>query len=282
MTGTADALDQIIRRTRCLLLDFDGPICDIFAGHPAPAVAEQLRKLITSQGIQLPADIARTADPIEVFAYSATIGPDLAAKVEAEMADQEVAAVPTARPAPYVHDVVISARESGRTVAVVSNNSERAVRAYLDQHGLDDRIDYIAARTSPDPALLKPDPHLLHQALTELPPRQTNASWSATSPPTCKPPAAPASTASATPTSPARPTPSPRQAQQPSSPASPNSSCRCAPAHCRIKPYWIKDRHRGPHRAGLRPWGPTRRDGRANLWPAGRLLWQRVSWASLS
>jgi phosphoglycolate phosphatase len=168
MTGTADVLDQIIRRTRCLLLDFDGPVCDIFAGHPAPAVAEQLHTLITSQGIRLPADIAHCADPIEVFIYSATIGPDLAAKVEAEMADQEVAAVPTARPAPYVHDVVISARESGRTVAVVSNNSERAVRAYLTQHGLDDRIDYIAARTSPDPALLKPDPHLLHQALTEL------------------------------------------------------------------------------------------------------------------
>ena len=168
MTGASAVLDQIIRRTRCLLLDFDGPICDIFAGHPATAVAEQLRTLITSQGIQLPADITHTTDPIEIFAYSATISPDLAAKVEAEMADQEVAAVPTARPAPYVHEVVTSARESGRTVAVVSNNSERAVRAYLDQHGLDDRIDFVSARTSPDPALLKPDPHLLHQALTEL------------------------------------------------------------------------------------------------------------------
>lgn len=83
MTGTTDALDQIIRHTRYLLLDFDGPICDIFAGHPAPFVAEQLRNLITSQGIQIPADIAHCADPIEVFTYSATIGADLAAKVEA-------------------------------------------------------------------------------------------------------------------------------------------------------------------------------------------------------
>jgi beta-phosphoglucomutase-like phosphatase (HAD superfamily) len=53
---------------------------------------------------------------------------------------------------------VISARESGRTIAVVSNNSARAVRAYLAQHGLDDCISAIAACTSPDPALLKPDP----------------------------------------------------------------------------------------------------------------------------
>ena len=168
MTRTPGTLDQVIRRTRCLLLDFDGPICDIFAGHPAPTVAEQLRQLITAQGIELPADITHSGDPIVVFTYSGTISPDLAAKVEAEMADQEVAAVPTARPAPYVHDVVISARESGRTVAVVSNNSERAVRAYLELHGLDDRIDYIAARTSSDPGLLKPHPHLLQQAITEL------------------------------------------------------------------------------------------------------------------
>ncbi|MGH3400690.1 MAG: HAD family hydrolase [Streptosporangiaceae bacterium] len=168
MTGPADALDQLIRRTRCLLLDFDGPICDIFAGHPAPTVAAQLRDLITAQGIELPADITHSGDPIVVFTYSGTISPGLAAKVEAEMADQEVAAVHAARPAPYVHDVVISARESGRSVGVVSNNSERAVRAYLDQHGLADRIDCIAARTSPDPALLKPNPHLLHQAITEL------------------------------------------------------------------------------------------------------------------
>ena len=68
---------------------------------------------------------------MEVFAYSGTISPELAAKVEAELADQEVAAVATARPTPYVHDVLAACRESGRTVAVVSNNSERAVLLYL-------------------------------------------------------------------------------------------------------------------------------------------------------
>jgi HAD superfamily hydrolase (TIGR01549 family) len=103
-----------------------------------------------------------------VFTYSATVSADLAARVEAEMADQEVAAVATARPAPYVHEVVTSCRESGRLVAVVSNNSEHAVRSYLALHGLDDRIDLLSARTSSDPALLKPSPHLIQQAITGL------------------------------------------------------------------------------------------------------------------
>lgn len=161
-------LDAILTRSRYVLLDFDGPVCDIFAGLPAPTVAERLRKLITGQGVTLPTQIASSLDPIEVFVFSATVSADLATQVEAEMADQEQAAAATARPTPYVHEVVTSCRDSGRAVAVVSNNSEQAVRTYLELHGLDDRIQFISARTSHDPALLKPNPHLIEQAMTGL------------------------------------------------------------------------------------------------------------------
>ena len=163
-TDAAD-LGAIIARTRYLLIDFDGPICSIYAGLPAPTVAEQLRKLFTGE---LPEDISETADPIEVFAYSATVSPDLAARVEAEMADLEVAAVPTAKPTPYIHEVIASSRESGRIVGVVSNNSPRAVTTYLDRHSLSDGIRLVVARTSHDPALLKPSPHLIDEAVRGL------------------------------------------------------------------------------------------------------------------
>jgi phosphoglycolate phosphatase len=166
-TPSGQVLDAILARSRYVLLDFDGPVCDIFAGLPAPTVAERLRKLITGQGVTLPHQIASSLDPIEVFVFSATVSADLAARVEAEMADQERAAA-TARPTPYVHEVVTSCRDSGRAVAVVSNNSDRAVRTYLALHGLDDRIEFVSARTSHDPALLKPDPHLIEQAMAGL------------------------------------------------------------------------------------------------------------------
>jgi hypothetical protein len=42
--------------------------------------------------------------------------------IAAEMTGQGVEAVATARPVPYVHDVVTSARDTGRGIAVVSNN----------------------------------------------------------------------------------------------------------------------------------------------------------------
>jgi len=161
----AAALGAIIARTRWLLLDFDGPICSIYAGLRDSVVAGKLRKLIPSE---LPAEIASTHDPIEVFRYSGTVSGDLAARVEAEMTDLEVAAVPSAEPTPYVHEVIASARESGRTIGVVSNNSSRAVNAYLDRHGLSDGITLVAARTSHDPALLKPNPHLIDEAIRGL------------------------------------------------------------------------------------------------------------------
>jgi phosphoglycolate phosphatase len=161
----AAALGAIIARTRYLLLDFDGPICSIFGGLPAPTVAEKLRKLFTGE---LPDEVANTPDPIEVFYYSATVSDEMAARVEAEMAELEVAAVPTAEPTPYVHEVIASARESGRIIGVVSNNGPRAVNAYLDRHGLSDGIRLVVARTSHDPALLKPSPHLIDEAVRGL------------------------------------------------------------------------------------------------------------------
>jgi len=170
MTSPASSgsdLDTIVSRTRRLLLDFDGPICSIYAGLPAITVADRLRKLLGDHP-QLPEDITRTADPLEVFAYAATISEDLAARVETEMTDQELAAVATAAPTPYVREVVTACQTSGRSVAVVSNNSAAAVHSYFARHGLDDRISLVVARTHHDPALLKPSPHLITQAVRAL------------------------------------------------------------------------------------------------------------------
>jgi HAD superfamily hydrolase (TIGR01662 family) len=169
MTGTSNdraALAAIVTRTRYLLIDFDGPVCSIFAGLPASTVAEELRKLFTAN--QLTDTAKNTADPIEVFIQAAEVNPELAARVEAEMTALEVAAVATAKPTPYVHEVLAGCRESGRIVAVVSNNSAQAVNAYLDRHGLSEGVGLVVARTSHDPALLKPSPHLLDIAVEKL------------------------------------------------------------------------------------------------------------------
>ena len=161
-------LDDILIQARHLLIDFDGPICSLFAGTPTAPIADRLREVIRQQGVHLPQAIEDTGSWFEIFSFAASVSTDLAARVESELTEVECAAVATAAPTPYVNDVISACRDSARSVAVISNNSEKAVRAYLAAHDLDSQIDLIAARTSCDPAMLKPSPHLIEQAASKL------------------------------------------------------------------------------------------------------------------
>lgn len=107
-------------------------MCDIFAGLAAPTIAERLKKVVSEHPAPLPGEVADSDDPLCVFAYAASIDPELGAQVEAEMTELERAAVPTARPTPYVHEVVTSCRKSGRSVAV-GQQQLRARRSFLSQ-----------------------------------------------------------------------------------------------------------------------------------------------------
>ena len=162
------ALDDILNQARHLLIDFDGPICSLFAGTPTAPIAGRLRKAITQQGVHLPLSIEGTGNWFEIFTFAASVSADLAARIESELTELERSAVPTAAPTPHVNDVISACRDSARSVAVISNNSEKAVRTYLAAHDLDNQIDLIAARISCDPALLKPSPYLIEQAASKL------------------------------------------------------------------------------------------------------------------
>jgi hypothetical protein len=74
--------------------------------------------------------------------------------------------VPTAIPIRYVHDVIASARESGRTATVVSTCSARAVNAYLVRADLS---NLAVARTSYSPESVSV-PHLISRATVLLTP----------------------------------------------------------------------------------------------------------------
>jgi beta-phosphoglucomutase-like phosphatase (HAD superfamily) len=158
-------LDGVLRQARHLLIDFDGPICDLWAGRPTALAAGQFRKLLTDQDIQLPDTIAATPDPLAVLSHAATISPGLAASAEADLTGLELSAVPTAQPAGYANDVITSARESGRTVTVISSSSERAVNAYLARNSLDGQVGLVVARTTHEP---HPAASLTEHAITTL------------------------------------------------------------------------------------------------------------------
>lgn len=160
---------DVLAHARALLLDFDGPVCSVFAGIPASAVADQLRGVLADGGhLDLPEAVATTADPFDVFKYAATLGKDEAHYVEAAFAAHEVEAIPSATPTNDAHALIEAWHGSGRPLAIVSNNGVSAVRAYLDLYGIHTSINFVSARASSNAALLKPSTFLLRRAITAL------------------------------------------------------------------------------------------------------------------
>ncbi|MEQ0559393.1 HAD-IA family hydrolase [Amycolatopsis sp. NEAU-NG30] len=166
----------LLARARALLLDFDGPVCSVFAGIPASTVADQLREVLADSGhTDLPDAVATSADPFDVLQYASTVGGNEARYVEVAFTAHEVEAISSATPTNGAHELIEAWRESGRPLAIVSNNSAPAINAYLDLYDLRMSINFVSARISSNVALLKPSPYLLNQAVAELdvPPRES-------------------------------------------------------------------------------------------------------------
>lgn len=165
-TPAAAELTRLLTRTTCLLLDFDGPICAVFAGRPSHTIVLELIRILSTENIPVPANIANTRDPFEVLRYAATITPQLTQRIECHLQAAEVTATRTATPTPHAREAIAAWRRGKRLAAIVSNNSAAAVTTYLAAHSID--VDLVVARTSPDPTLLKPSPHLVISTLRAL------------------------------------------------------------------------------------------------------------------
>lgn len=159
-------LVAVLRRTRYLLLDFDGPICAIFAGRPAPDLASELVAALRDDGVPVPTHVAALSDPFAVLRFAKTISAAAAEQTHARLQSAELEAALSATPTPHTAEVIGMWRDAGRIVAVVSNNSQAAVSAYLVEHDIE--LDLVVGRTSADPALLKPSPHLVARAIDAL------------------------------------------------------------------------------------------------------------------
>ncbi|WP_283139326.1 HAD family hydrolase [Rhizohabitans arisaemae] len=118
--------------------------------------------------MEIPREVADDPDPLSVFRFSAMFGESVSALVNKALTEFEVSATESATPTPGAAELIRQLKESGRSLAVVSNNSEQAVKAYLQANELTPYFDYVAGRVSSDPDLMKPNPHLVHRAMTAL------------------------------------------------------------------------------------------------------------------
>lgn len=165
---TAD-LGRLLGRVGAVLLDFDGPVCSIFAGYPAPQVAGELVDVLRRRGVDVPPDLASEPDPLEVLRRTGATGNhDTTRAVEDALCAAERRAVETAEPTPYGREVIVAARQAGMPVVAVSNNSAGAVTAYLVAHRLAEYVSPVVGRAYADPDRMKPNPEPILRAVRDL------------------------------------------------------------------------------------------------------------------
>jgi beta-phosphoglucomutase-like phosphatase (HAD superfamily) len=160
-----ERLAEVMRAVKCLLLDFDGPVCSVFAGYPAPHVAEEMRTALLAEEIPLTETGRTTSDPMVVLSDAASQSPDGQRLAEELLQETELTCVQTARPTPGAHELIRIAHAHDLKIVIVSNNGTTAIRAYLNLHGLTGSVFAVFGRDPNDASLMKPHPHLLWQAL---------------------------------------------------------------------------------------------------------------------
>ncbi|GAA3335449.1 HAD family hydrolase [Amorphoplanes nipponensis] len=162
-------LADLVARVRCLLIDFDGPICSVFAGYPAADVAQRLREVVRERlDGNLPSSIAvSNVDPLQLLGQVEALGDDELTRAVAETCrDAETTAVASARATPGAEDLLRTAHRTGRRVVIVSNNASAAIETYLRDNDLNGYVDGVAARfDGMSPRLLKPHPFLIESGL---------------------------------------------------------------------------------------------------------------------
>lgn len=158
---------QLLRTAETLLVDFDGPLAALMPPPLNALAAEQVRTLL--KGVTAPDEILQTTDHLAVLRWACDQLPmALASAVEEACTRVEVEAARTCSPNPHADDLLRLAERRGMAVAVVSNNSDRAVREFMRRLGWLNRVGAYACRTLETTGDLKPSPRLLLLAADAL------------------------------------------------------------------------------------------------------------------
>ncbi|MEU7177264.1 MULTISPECIES: HAD family hydrolase [Streptomyces] len=163
MSATPEELASVLAPVRHVLLDFDGPVCSVFAGFPAADVARRLVEALS--GPDGPPPGHEESDPLAMLRRIADEREDLVPVADEHLARLETEAVDRARPTPGGVEFLEACAASGRSVWMVSNNATVAIERYLGTHELGRLVAGQFGRVSGEPKSMKPSPRLLTAAM---------------------------------------------------------------------------------------------------------------------
>jgi phosphoglycolate phosphatase len=170
---TTDVLSTLLRQAHAILLDFDGPVCKVFAGLSATTVAYDLRRLLAKRGHAT--EPVRDLGPHELLTYAATLGPDDANAIEDRLEQAELAAITTSSPTPGASEFLDACQRARKPVAIVSNNNAVAIASYLAREQLSHLVEHVEGRDPTNPHHMKPHPWTIQRALAQLAVRPGNS-----------------------------------------------------------------------------------------------------------
>ncbi len=163
MSTTREELTPILAPVRHVLLDFDGPVCSVFASIPASDIARDLRGELW--GEKTPDWAKSESDPLALLHRIDEERPDLVPQADDLLMRLEEKAAVGARPTPGSVAFLKACAAGGRSVWLVSNNARSAMTGYLAAHGLDRYVADQFGRIAGKPSSMKPSPQLLYAAM---------------------------------------------------------------------------------------------------------------------
>lgn len=155
---SAVELRDVLSQATSLLFDFDGPLCDVFAGRNAGDVARHLQ---SGWDVETSSD-----DPIEVvrIAYE-RLPAATAAQVEDALISEECEAISVCKPEFNGLKAVKAAQSLNMDIAIVSNNSAQSIEKFINARHSALEVNAISGRPFRRVDLMKPDPYSLLRAM---------------------------------------------------------------------------------------------------------------------
>lgn len=164
MNSAAD----IVARARVVLLDFDGPICSVFAGYPSVRAVIATLRALEAAGFEVRTQWLNLEDPHRLLVEVATHIPEAAGVAEDALTRSEVHAVDSAQITVGVTDLIDQITGRGQQWAVVSNNSAESIARFCTRRDFARTPSLIVGRPKGEPHLMKPNPFALRHALESL------------------------------------------------------------------------------------------------------------------
>lgn len=170
-------LRRLVRDADAVLLDFDGPVCDLFGDVPTAHIAEEIKVMARLEWGTLDRKVEDCDDSHGILQRLRDMldgeAPAVRNRVPLGLANtivtgHEYTAVNSAVQAPDVENLLDALLDLGKRLVIVSNNADEPIWHYLKHAGLESKFVAVHGRDPREPRRMKPDPDVVLRALEDL------------------------------------------------------------------------------------------------------------------